>query len=77
MRKSVPKCGDAWGCNFSVWRLEFSAGLQMQQPPRGGTWVGSTCNILKSKPKLCNASTTGRMAAYFNLFQNLFNRILI
>ncbi|KAL2744095.1 LOW QUALITY PROTEIN: hypothetical protein V1477_007585 [Vespula maculifrons] len=23
MRKSVPKCGDAWGCNFSVWRLEF------------------------------------------------------
>ncbi|KAL2720822.1 hypothetical protein V1478_009868 [Vespula squamosa] len=23
-------------------------GPQMQQPPRGGTWVGSTCNISKS-----------------------------
>ncbi|KAL2742304.1 hypothetical protein V1477_009933 [Vespula maculifrons] len=24
------------------------AGPQMQQPPRGGTWVGSTCHISKS-----------------------------
>ncbi|KAL2737490.1 hypothetical protein V1477_012446, partial [Vespula maculifrons] len=23
-------------------------GLQMQQPPRGETWVGSTCDISKS-----------------------------
>ncbi|KAF7398335.1 hypothetical protein HZH66_006232 [Vespula vulgaris] len=25
-----------------------SAGLQQQQPPRGGTWVGSTCDVLIS-----------------------------
>ncbi|KAL2724446.1 hypothetical protein V1478_008959 [Vespula squamosa] len=24
-------------------------GLQMQQPPRGETWVGSTCDVSKSK----------------------------
>nr|KAF7438163.1 hypothetical protein H0235_000554 [Vespula pensylvanica] len=44
----------------------------MQQPPRGGTWVGSTCSILKSKSKLCNASTTGRIAAYFKAFPKSF-----
>ncbi|KAL2724936.1 hypothetical protein V1477_018797 [Vespula maculifrons] len=51
MRKLVPKCGDAWACNFSVWRLEFvgsSVSLQLQQSPRGRTWVGSTCVISKS-----------------------------
>ncbi|KAL2741460.1 hypothetical protein V1478_000156, partial [Vespula squamosa] len=32
---------------------------QMQQPLSGGTWIGSTCNISKSKSKLYNASTTG------------------
>ncbi|KAL2712585.1 hypothetical protein V1478_018108, partial [Vespula squamosa] len=47
-------------------------GPQMQQPPRGGTWVGSTCNISISKSKLNNASTTGRMAAYFKVFPIAF-----
>ncbi|KAL2721576.1 hypothetical protein V1477_020396 [Vespula maculifrons] len=29
----------------TVWTVEQSpVGLQMQQPPRGGTWVGSTCD---------------------------------
>ncbi|KAF7402235.1 hypothetical protein HZH66_004502 [Vespula vulgaris] len=48
--KSVPKCGDKWGCNFSVWRVEFIfASLQMQEPPRGGTWVGRTWDMSKSR----------------------------
>ncbi|KAL2713855.1 hypothetical protein V1478_016412 [Vespula squamosa] len=29
-------------------RVESPLALQMQQPPRGGTWVGSTCDISKS-----------------------------
>nr|KAF7416736.1 hypothetical protein H0235_011267 [Vespula pensylvanica] len=33
--------------NQVVW-----SGPQMQQPPRGWTWVGSTCGILKSISKL-------------------------
>ncbi|KAL2747042.1 LOW QUALITY PROTEIN: hypothetical protein V1477_005412 [Vespula maculifrons] len=32
--------------HLGSWILEIpSAGLQMQQPPRGGTWVGSTCDV--------------------------------
>ncbi|KAL2746963.1 hypothetical protein V1477_005333, partial [Vespula maculifrons] len=42
-----------------------SLGLRKQQPPRGETWVGIACDISKSKSRLYNASTTGRMAAYF------------
>ncbi|KAL2715224.1 LOW QUALITY PROTEIN: hypothetical protein V1478_014922, partial [Vespula squamosa] len=49
-------------------------GPQMQLPPRGGTWVGNTCDISISKSKLYNASTTGRMAAYFDAFPK-FNLI--
>ncbi|KAL2730183.1 hypothetical protein V1477_015994 [Vespula maculifrons] len=45
--------------------IKSSMGLRKQQPPSGETWVGITCDISKSKSKLCNASTTGRMAAYF------------
>ncbi|KAL2734002.1 hypothetical protein V1478_003700 [Vespula squamosa] len=37
----------------------------MQQPPRGETWVGTACDSSKSKI-FYKASTTGRMAAYFN-----------
>ncbi|KAL2742276.1 hypothetical protein V1477_009905 [Vespula maculifrons] len=28
----------------TIGRAQASAGLQMQQPPRGGTWVGITCD---------------------------------
>ncbi|KAL2732797.1 LOW QUALITY PROTEIN: uncharacterized protein V1477_015038 [Vespula maculifrons] len=58
-------------------------GPQMQQPPRGGTWVGSTCDKLRSifelylKSVTKFASTTGRIAAYFNAFpKSLFCLIL-
>ncbi|KAL2747381.1 hypothetical protein V1477_004073 [Vespula maculifrons] len=34
------------------------AGPQMQQPPSGGTWVGSTCDIWKSLCKLYHNSIT-------------------
>ncbi|KAL2728167.1 LOW QUALITY PROTEIN: hypothetical protein V1477_017443 [Vespula maculifrons] len=33
-------------------RFPQPVGPQMQQPPRGRTWVGSTCNISKSMSKL-------------------------
>ncbi|KAL2731434.1 hypothetical protein V1478_004979 [Vespula squamosa] len=44
----------------------------MQQPPRGGTWVGSTCDISIFKSKLYNASTIERMAACFGVFPKCF-----
>ncbi|KAL2721839.1 hypothetical protein V1477_020659, partial [Vespula maculifrons] len=31
-------------------------GLQMQQPPRGETWIGSTCDLLKSKSRFYKLS---------------------
>ncbi|KAL2729747.1 hypothetical protein V1478_005587 [Vespula squamosa] len=35
---------------------------QMQQPLSGGTWIGSTCNISKSKSKLYNANLNVALA---------------
>ncbi|KAL2744092.1 hypothetical protein V1477_007693 [Vespula maculifrons] len=35
------------GANKSPTDMDYPVGPQMQQPPSGGTWVGSTCNILK------------------------------
>ncbi|KAL2745245.1 hypothetical protein V1477_006662 [Vespula maculifrons] len=37
------------GANKSPTDMDYPAGPQMQQPPSGGTWVGSTCNTLKLK----------------------------
>ncbi|KAL2746780.1 hypothetical protein V1477_005150 [Vespula maculifrons] len=42
MRKSVPKCGDAWGCNFSVWRLEF---VGIKSRVTVSPWVSSCSNL--------------------------------
>ncbi|KAL2731275.1 hypothetical protein V1478_004820, partial [Vespula squamosa] len=46
-----------------------SVGLQMQQPPRGETWVDSTRDISKFKSKLYHTSTIERIAAYFKEFE--------
>ncbi|KAL2750159.1 hypothetical protein V1477_001655 [Vespula maculifrons] len=44
MRKSVPKCGDAWGCNFSVWRLEF-VGMIVKIRVTVSPWVSNCSNL--------------------------------
>ncbi|KAL2741268.1 hypothetical protein V1477_010329, partial [Vespula maculifrons] len=36
------------GTNKSPTDMDYPVGPQMQQPPRGGIWVGSTCEISKS-----------------------------
>nr|KAF7397005.1 hypothetical protein H0235_016542 [Vespula pensylvanica] len=51
------------GANKSPTSPRYLVGPQMQQPPRGGTWVGSICNISKS---VFDISTTGRIAAYLD-----------
>ncbi|KAL2739502.1 hypothetical protein V1477_010891 [Vespula maculifrons] len=49
-------------------------GLQMQQPPRGETWVGGTCNISKSNSMQVLPGEWLHILIYF---QNLINLILI
>ncbi|KAL2748421.1 hypothetical protein V1477_003064 [Vespula maculifrons] len=52
LRFTEPRIFDHAGhANFRV-ESPLAVGPQMQQPPRGGTWVGSTCNISKSIFKL-------------------------
>ncbi|KAL2744096.1 hypothetical protein V1477_007586 [Vespula maculifrons] len=71
MRKSVPKCGDAWGCNFSVWRLEFVG----KSPLVRGSPDAATSTrwdlgrqYLLSIQILQAASISERMAAFFKAF---------
>ncbi|KAL2749477.1 hypothetical protein V1477_002417 [Vespula maculifrons] len=40
---------------------ESPAGPQIQQPPSGGTWVGSTCNTLKLCLNYIKNANTGRI----------------
>nr|KAF7409049.1 hypothetical protein H0235_013901 [Vespula pensylvanica] len=47
----------------------------MQQPPRGGTWVDSTCDISKFRSRLYHAGTIERMAAYFMGFEIVIPKI--
>nr|KAF7427377.1 hypothetical protein H0235_007071 [Vespula pensylvanica] len=47
---------------------QVSVDLYMQQPPRGEIWVDIICDLSKSNCKSCNASTIGRIAAYFGVF---------
>ncbi|KAL2727823.1 hypothetical protein V1477_017099 [Vespula maculifrons] len=49
------------GANKSPTDMDYPVGPQMQQPPSGGTWVGSTCNILKLYLNYIK-STTGRVS---------------
>ncbi|KAL2748903.1 hypothetical protein V1477_002839 [Vespula maculifrons] len=45
MRKSVPKCGDAWGCNFSVWRLEFIGSFLSGGSLGMGPWAWASVRV--------------------------------
>ncbi|KAL2744715.1 LOW QUALITY PROTEIN: uncharacterized protein V1477_007257 [Vespula maculifrons] len=45
-------------------------GPKVQQPPRGGTWVGDTCRYIKI---LWDTSIIEQMAAYFKEFSKIFS----
>ncbi|KAL2727968.1 hypothetical protein V1477_017244 [Vespula maculifrons] len=44
----------------------------MQQPPRGGTWVGDTCRYIKI---LWDTSIIEQMAVCFNEFSKVFSML--
>ncbi|KAF7401490.1 hypothetical protein HZH68_007310 [Vespula germanica] len=51
--------------------IKSSMGLRKQQPPSGETWVGITCDISKSKSKLCNAKITTIFIKCENFYHTL------
>ncbi|KAF7385907.1 hypothetical protein HZH66_011749 [Vespula vulgaris] len=68
-----------WGCSATrgdIRRPPLAlVGPQMQQPPSGGTWVDSTCDISKFRSRLYHAGTIERMAAYFMGFEIVILKI--